>query len=135
MGRSPETKDAFALGLYLTQLLVEAVAKRDGLTGKFDVFLACVGRDLSLIHILLSAAVGGILAGPVLAGMYDTVLRALRDEAGYWWTTYRKAFKQNFKASILPGVLYCVVVTVQILSLIHILSPSVLMLGTRTSSP
>ena len=39
-----------------------------------------------------------ILAGPVLAGMYDTVLRALRDEAGYWWTTYRKAFKQNFKA-------------------------------------
>ena len=54
------------------------------------------------------------LAGPVLAGMYDTVLRALRDEAGYWWTTYRKAFKQNFKASILPGVLYCVVVTVQI---------------------
>ena len=54
------------------------------------------------------------LADPALAGMYDTVLRALRDEAGYWWTTYRKAFKRNFKASILPGVLYCVVVTVQI---------------------
>jgi len=63
---------------------------------------------------VLGAAVGGILAGPVLAGMYDTVLRALRDEAGYWWTTYRKAFKQNFKASILPGMLYCIVVTVQI---------------------
>ena len=46
--------------------------------------------------------------------MYDTVLRALRDEAGYWWTTYRRAFRQNFKASILPGILYCVVVTVQI---------------------
>ena len=46
--------------------------------------------------------------------LYDTVLRALRDEAGYWWTTYRKAFKRNFKASILPGILYCVVVTVQI---------------------
>ena len=41
-------------------------------------------------------------------------LRALRDEAGYWWVTYRKAFKRNFKASILPGVLYCVVVTLQI---------------------
>ena len=51
----------------------------------------------SLPVMVLSAAVGGILAGPVLAGMYDTVLRALRDEAGYWWTTYRKAFKQNFK--------------------------------------
>lgn len=68
----------------------------------------------SLPVMVLSAAVGGILAGPVLAGMYDTVLRALRDEAGYWWTTYRKAFRQNFKASILPGVLYCVVVTVQV---------------------
>lgn len=63
---------------------------------------------------LISAAVGGILAGPALSGMYDTVLRALRDEAGYWWVTYRKAFKRNFKASILPGILYCVVVTLQI---------------------
>ena len=35
----------------------------------------------SLPVMVLSAAVGGILAGPVLAGMYDTVLRALRDEA------------------------------------------------------
>ncbi len=67
----------------------------------------------SLPVMLVSAAVGGVLAGPVLAGMYDTVLRALRDEAGYWWATYRRAFRQNFKASILPGVLYCVVVTLQ----------------------
>ena len=88
--------------------------------------LTCLGfvPVVSLVYIgflmnnlpvmLISAAVGGILAGPVLAGMYDTVLRALRDEAGYWWVTYRKAFKRNFKASILPGVLYCVVVTLQI---------------------
>ncbi len=53
----------------------------------------------SLPVMVVSAAVGGMLAGPALAGMYDTVLRALRDEAGYWWTTYRKAFKRNFKSS------------------------------------
>ena len=41
-------------------------------------------------------------------------VRALRDEAGYWWVTYRKAFKRNFKSSLLPGVLYTVVVTLQI---------------------
>lgn len=88
--------------------------------------LACLGFApvISLVYIgflmgslpvmLISAAVGGILAGPVLAGMYDTVLRALRDEAGYWWTTYRKAFRRNFKASVLPGILYCVVVTGQV---------------------
>src|SRR5699024_8305765 len=68
----------------------------------------------SLLVMVASAAVGGILAGPVLAGMYDTVLRALRDEPGYWWTTYRRAFRQNFKASILPGIFYCVIVTLQI---------------------
>lgn len=68
----------------------------------------------NLLVMLVSAAVGGVLAGPVLAGMYDTVLRALRDEAGYWWATYRKAFRRNFKASIVPGILYCVIVTMQI---------------------
>lgn len=68
----------------------------------------------NLIVMIGGAAVGGVLAGPVLAGMYDTVLRALRDEAGYWWATYRRAFKNNFKVSILPGIFYCVVVTGQI---------------------
>ena len=88
--------------------------------------LTCLGfvPVISLVYIgflmnnlpvmLISAAVGGLLAGPALAGMYDTVLRALRDEAGYWWVTYRKAFKRNFKASLAPGVLYTVVVTLQI---------------------
>ena len=89
-------------------------------------FLACIGfipviclvyvgfLMRSLLVMLVSAAIGGIVAGPVLAGMYDTVLRALRDEPGYWWNTYRRAFRQNFKASILPGILYCVVITFQI---------------------
>ena len=68
----------------------------------------------SLLVMGAGAVVGGMAAGPFLAGMYDTVLRALRDEPGYWWTTYRRAFHQNFKASILPGILYCVVITLQI---------------------
>ena len=88
--------------------------------------LACIGflPVICLVYIgflanslpvmLASAVAGGILAGPALAGMYDTVLRALRDEAGYWWVTYRRAFKRNFKASIAPGIFYCVVVTMQI---------------------
>lgn len=68
----------------------------------------------SLPVMVISAAAGGVLAGPALAGTYDTVLRALRDEPGYWWTTYRRAFRQNFRASILPGIFYCVVITLQI---------------------
>ena len=42
----------------------------------------------SLPVMVVSAVVGGVLAGPVLAGMYDTVLRALRVEPGYWWPTH-----------------------------------------------
>ena len=68
----------------------------------------------SALLTVVGGVVGGLVGGPFLSGMIDTVLRALRDEAGYWWVTYRKAFKRNFKASILPGVLYCVVVTLQI---------------------
>ena len=62
----------------------------------------------SLLVMGAGAVVGGMAAGPFLAGMYDTVLRALRDEPGYWWTTYRRAFHQHF------GILYCVVITLQI---------------------
>lgn len=35
--------------------------------------------------------------------MLDTILRALRDEPGYWWHTYRMAWKQNWRESLLPG--------------------------------
>ena len=68
----------------------------------------------SLIPMLLAGILGGMLAAPQIVGLNDTVLRALRDEPGYWWVTYRKAFKRNFKASLVPGVLYTVVVTLQI---------------------
>ena len=68
----------------------------------------------SLIPMLLAGILGGMLAAPQIVGLNDTVLRALRDEPGYWWVTYRKAFKRNFKASLAPGVLYTVVVTLQI---------------------
>ena len=102
------------------------VVSRD-LTGMFLAnFLTCLGfvpgiclvgfgfLSGSLLVMLAGAVLGGAIAGPFLAGMYDTVLRALRDEPGYWWTTYRRAFRQNWKNSILPGILYTLVVTFQI---------------------
>ena len=55
------------------------------------------------------ALLGGILAGligaPLLCGLEDTMLRSLRDEAGLWWSRYRKAWKQNWKQSLLPGAI------------------------------
>ena len=59
------------------------------------VTVGLLGR--SLVVMLAGAVIGGAIAGPFLAGTYDTVLRALRDEPGYWWATYRRAFRQNWK--------------------------------------
>lgn len=69
-----------------------------------------LGAVLSLDnHVLLYAAllglIGGMLAGPELCCLADTVLRSLRDEPGFWWHTYRRVWKRNAAASLLPGAL------------------------------
>lgn len=50
---------------------------------------------------------GGLIAGPGIAGMYDMILRGLRDNVDDWWHSYKKAMKQNWKAALLPGVVMC----------------------------
>ena len=60
----------------------------------------------SLPLCLLAAAAAGWLVGPALTGLCDTILRALRDEPGFWWHTYKRVWKQNFKSSLVPGVVF-----------------------------
>ena len=60
----------------------------------------------SLPLCLFAACCTGWLVGPALTGLYDTILRALRDEPGFWWHTYKRAWKRNFKSSLLPGVVF-----------------------------
>ncbi len=60
----------------------------------------------SLPLCLLAACCTGWLVGPALTGLYDTILRALRDEPGFWWYTYKRVWKQNFKSSLLPGSIF-----------------------------
>ena len=57
----------------------------------------------SALLTVVGGVLGGLLGGPFLSGMIDTVLRALRDEPGYWWHTYRMAWQQNWRESLLPG--------------------------------
>lgn len=58
-----------------------------------------------LIIALIAGPLGGMLALPQLCGLTDLLLRALRDEPGPWWSTYRRAWKQNAKGCLLPGAL------------------------------
>lgn len=59
----------------------------------------------SVLVLIPCALVGGMIFGPFLAGMYDAVLRGMRDDPHRWWENYRRSWKQNFKSSLLPGAI------------------------------
>jgi len=94
----------------------------------FLALLGCVpfivGTAFALTsHVLLFAPVagliGGVIAGPELCGLADTVLRSLRDEPGFWWHTYKKAWKRNVKSALLPGAASGLLLGTQIFLLFH----------------
>ena len=59
----------------------------------------------SILVLIPCAAVGGMIFGPFLSGMQDSLLRALRDDPMPWWKNYKKSWKQNFLGSLVPGAL------------------------------
>lgn len=74
----------------------------------FGIGAAYAVLSSSLLVMLLAGVFGGILAGPALSCMYDAVFRGLRDAAPKFWSDYVHAWKQNFRSSIIPGILTCV---------------------------
>lgn len=64
--------------------------------------------------VLAGGLAGGAIAGPGLAGLYDTVARTLRDEPGYWWHTYKRAMKANWKQAMIAGVVLNLLVGAQV---------------------
>ena len=59
----------------------------------------------SVLVLLPASLLGGMIAGPFLAGMYDAILRGLRDDPRPWWDSYQQSWKQNWKGSLIPGAL------------------------------
>lgn len=72
-----------------------------------------------LVFALAAGVLGGALAGPQLCGLADTVLRSLRDEPGFWWHTYRRAWKRNAKETLLPGAILGTLLSMQLFFLLH----------------
>lgn len=74
-------------------------------------------------HVLIFAPIfgllGGAIAGPELCALADTILRGLRDEPGFWWHTYRRAWKRSARASLLPGGVGGLLLGMQIFLLFH----------------
>lgn len=94
----------------------------------FLALLGCaplfVGVGFALYsHVMLYAAVaglvGGVIAGPELCALSDTILRALRDEPGFWWHTYKRAWRRNARASLLAGAVGGLLLSAQVFLLFH----------------
>ena len=83
----------------------------------------------AVLFVVIVGVVGGMIASPQIVGMADTVLRSLRDEPGFWWETYKRSWKRNFKVSLVPGAICGLVFAVQIFTLFHLVS-----LGVTTST-
>lgn len=66
------------------------------------IYSVCVSSVLVLIP---CSVLGGVIAGPFLAGLYDAVLRGLRDDPLPWKDAWRRSWKQNWKESLIPGAL------------------------------
>lgn len=67
----------------------------------FAVWCGLVGK--SILITLGGGLAAGLILGPAVSGVTDTILRALRDEPGFWQETYKKAWKQNAAQSCLTG--------------------------------
>ena len=74
----------------------------------------------AVLPMLLAGVLGGMIAAPQLTGLHDTILRSLRDEPGYWWATYRRAWKRNLKGSLLPGAVCGLILAMQIFAAWHL---------------
>ena len=63
-----------------------------------------VSVAVSSILVLLPCSIaGGAIAGPFLAGMYDAVLRGLRDDPTPWLDGWKRSWRQNWQGSMLLG--------------------------------
>lgn len=58
----------------------------------------------SILILIPACIVGGMIAGPAIACMHDTILRSLRDAPGRLTENYRRALRQNWRQALVPGI-------------------------------
>ena len=70
----------------------------------------------SLLVLIPVCVVGGLLVGPAISCMMDALFRSYRDAPRGWWENYCKGMKQNWKASLLPGVVFSLALDIELFS-------------------
>lgn len=70
----------------------------------------------SLLVLIPVCVVGGLLVGPAISCLMDALFRSYRDAPRGWWENYCKGMKQNWKASLLPGVVFSLALGIELFS-------------------
>lgn len=61
----------------------------------------------SVLVLIPACIIGGTIAGPALSCMHDAIFRSLRDVSGKCLENYKRAWKQNWRQSMIPGIIFC----------------------------
>lgn len=59
----------------------------------------------SLLVLIPCSLAGGAIFGPFLAGLFDAILRGMRDDGQNWWKSWKRSWRQNWRGSLIPGAL------------------------------
>ena len=57
----------------------------------------------SVLVLIPCSVLGGMIAGPFWVGLYDSILRGLRDDPLPWKDAWVRSWKQNWRESLVPG--------------------------------
>lgn len=76
------------------------------------------GYTLFFILFALLALVAAIPVGPSFTAMYHIITMMLRDEPGFLWHDYKRIFKENFRSTVFPGLVYALIIASQIFAFI-----------------
>lgn len=72
----------------------------------YAYFVGYAVLSTSILLLIPSCILGGMVAGCGISGMLDCILRSFRDCKDDLWFSYRKAWKNNWKSSLLPGAVF-----------------------------
>ena len=79
------------------------------------LFLAATGQVSLWFYLFL--ALGAVLSfpvGPALTAAAGLVVHMLRDDPGFLWHDFKKLFRENFRSTLLPGVLAALLAVLEV---------------------
>lgn len=79
------------------------------------------GFFIMLIALVLALA-ASVLIGPARTAEAYLLTKMMRDDPGYVWATFKEKFKENFKSTALPGMLFSAITGAQIFTIFLVIT-------------